>query len=70
MIKGIIDRFEGEYAAVEIEGTIKTVRRSDICGQPQEGDIIVLVDNSWIIERSETDQLAKEIKELADKLWE
>jgi len=70
LIKGIIDRIEVEYAIVEIDGDIKTIRRSDIYVQYREGDVIVLVDNKWNVDRSETEKLAKEIKELADKLWE
>ncbi len=70
MIKGIIDRFEGEYAVVEIEGDIKTIRRSDISNEAREGDVVVLENNHWIIDRKDTEKLRKEIKELADKLWE
>lgn len=70
MIKGIIDRFEGEHAVVEIEGAMKTIKRIDIAGKSREGDVIVFANNKWIIDRPATEILAKEVKELADKLWE
>jgi hydrogenase maturation factor len=70
MMKAIIDRFEGDYAVVEIEGCIKTIRRSYISDEAQEGDILIFENNQWIIDRKDTEKIRKEIKELADKLWE
>ena len=70
MMKAIIDRFEGEYAVLEIQGDIKTIRRSDISNEAREGDVVVLENNQWIIDRKDTEKLRKEVKELADKLWE
>jgi hypothetical protein len=69
MTKGVIDRFEGEYAVVEIGDEIKTIRRNDIPAEAQEGDVVVLENQQWIIDRKDTEILRKEIKELADKLW-
>lgn len=69
MIRGIIDRFEGEYVAVEIEGVIKIIKRSDIPNEAREGDVLAFKKNQWKLDREETEKIKKEIKELADELW-
>ena len=51
MMKGIIDRFEGEYAMVEIEGLVHSIERCDIPDNAREGDLLVFDNNLWIIDR-------------------
>ncbi|PKM77412.1 MAG: DUF3006 domain-containing protein [Firmicutes bacterium HGW-Firmicutes-15] len=70
MIKAVIDRFEGEYAVVEVKGDIKIIRRVDISNEAREGDVVVFKNNQWIIDRKYTGKLRKEIEEMTDKLWE
>jgi hypothetical protein len=70
MIKGIIDRFEGEYAVVEIEGLMKSIKRRDVPAEAREGDLMVFAENGWIIDRENTAKLKKEIQKLADEVWE
>jgi hypothetical protein len=69
MMKGIIDRFEGQHVAVEIEGVIKIIKRSDIPNEAREGDVLAFKKKQWILDREETEKIKKEIKELADELW-
>ncbi len=69
MMQGIIDRFEGEYAIVEIAGKMNSIKRSDIPAEAREGDLLVFNNNGWIIDREGTVKLKKEIQELVDELW-
>ncbi|MDD3365513.1 MAG: DUF3006 domain-containing protein [Syntrophomonas sp.] len=69
MRKGIIDRFEGDYAIVEIEGSMNSIMRSDIPNDAHEGDLMVFDNNQWTIARENTDKRKKEIQELADEVW-
>lgn len=70
MSEVIIDRFEGEFAIVEFEGTPKPMMRSELPDDAREGDILVLENNKWVVAHEKSDKLKKEIHELADKLWE
>jgi len=69
MTKGIIDRFEGDCAVVEIEGVMHHIKRSDIPPDAREGDVMIYDKSQWKIDRQGTDELKKEIQRLADKLW-
>jgi len=69
MTKGIIDRFEGEYAVVEIEGVMNNIKRSDIPADAREGDVIISDKSQWKIDRQATHKLKQEIQKLADELW-
>jgi len=70
MRKGIIDRFEGEFAVVEFEGAMETIKLSDIPNDAREGDVIVFENNRWTIDREDTKRLKNETQKLADELWE
>jgi ribosome recycling factor len=65
MVKVIIDRFEGDYAVVEMDD--KTMINISKCLIPesQEGDIIRIE-----IDKDETEQRKKNIKKLMNDLWE
>lgn len=64
-IKYIIDRFEGDFAVVEIdEGKFANIPRLALPKEAKEGDVI----NVWI-DKDETEQRRKRIKELMDNLW-
>ena len=69
MTKGIIDRFEGEYAVVEIEGVMNNIKRSDIPTDAREGDVIISDKSQWKIDRQATDELKQRVQKLADELW-
>lgn len=65
MLKATIDRFEGDYAVVEMED--KTMVNTPKCLIPesQEGDIIRIE-----IDKDETERRKKDIKKLMNDLWE
>jgi len=70
-VKGIIDRFEGDYAVVEWDGSeMKDILRSLLPKGCEEGDVIHQIGERYVVNRKETEQRKKEIEELTKKLWE
>ncbi|HRY12737.1 MAG TPA: DUF3006 domain-containing protein [Syntrophomonadaceae bacterium] len=66
----IIDRFEGRWAIVEIDGEMKSIRRQLIPPEAREGDVLVLVRRRWQVDREATAKLRQEVERLADEVWE
>jgi hypothetical protein len=70
-MKGIIDRFEGNYAVIEWNGSeMKDILRNFLPKDCKEGDVIHQIGESYVVDRKETEQRKKEIEELAKNLWE
>lgn len=65
-MKVIIDRFEGDYAVVELESRkMVDLHRSLVPKEAVEGDIIEITVNE-----SETKKRKKRIEKLTKDLWE
>ena len=70
-MRGIIDRFEGDIAVVEIEGRkMIHITRRLLPPEAQEGDVIAEESGAYHIDRVETERKKKEIDGLLDELWE
>ncbi|MGI5921790.1 MAG: DUF3006 domain-containing protein [Syntrophomonadaceae bacterium] len=69
MIKGVIDRFEGQFGVIEIEGKVKLVDRNDLPRDAREGDSVAFSHNRWILDKADTALRKEKIERLADKLW-
>ncbi|WP_062231914.1 DUF3006 domain-containing protein [Fictibacillus sp. FJAT-27399] len=69
-VKGIIDRFEGEYAVIEIGNETKDILRTLLPKQAKAGDVIYFKDNEIVINKEETEKLRKEIEDLMDEVWD
>ena len=70
-MKGIIDRFEGDYAVVEFTGRrMVEIHKRDLPAGLKEGDAIRGADGGYVFDEVETKRLKKETKGLFDKLWE
>lgn len=66
---GIIDRFEGDFAIIELENkTIINVERGNIPLEAKEGYVINL-DNVITINFKETKKRKRLINELTDDIW-
>jgi hypothetical protein len=62
----IIDRFEGDYAVVELpDRTFVNIPKKVLPEEAKEGDIITITVN-----KSETERRKDNIRKLADDLWE
>ncbi|MBT2669542.1 DUF3006 domain-containing protein [Streptomyces sp. ISL-14] len=71
MIQGIIDRFEGKIAVVEIEGSdMKDFPKSALPKGAKVGDMLIIDGNTITISKEGTKQLRKEIDDLMDELFE
>ena len=70
-MKGVIDRFEGDYAIIELsDRTIKNIRRSLLPYEAKEGDVIEMNEHGEVrIDEDETDDMKKEIEKLMDDVW-
>ncbi len=70
-MKGIIDRFEGEYAVVEMDDRIMKNIKIEILPQGiKEGTAIKFVNGEWQIDQERTENLKSEIDDLAKNLFE
>lgn len=70
MLNGVIDRFEGKYAVIELEdGTMLNLEKVEIPKEAKEGDaLLIKLDIS--IDNNKTEKLKREIEELTKNLWE
>ena len=69
-MRGIIDRFEGEFVVVEIEGVTKDFPKSIFPTEAKPGDVVLLSDKGVSIQNEETEKLRKEIEQLMADVWE
>lgn len=68
-MKGIIDRFEGEYAVVECEsGKLHNIERNRIPVEAREGDVLIFED-IISIDYDETEKRKEKIQKLAKEIW-
>lgn len=72
MLKGIIDRFEGRYAIVEMpEGTMEFIFKNALPSEADVGDFIIIhTDHHITLDIESTTTRKKEIATLADELFE
>jgi Protein of unknown function (DUF3006). len=69
-MKGIIDRFEGDYVIVEFEGRkMKDISKNLVVPEAKEGDVIVLVDGKYQVDHEETQKRKAEIAKLTEDMW-
>ncbi|MCB8818318.1 DUF3006 domain-containing protein [Desulfosporosinus shakirovi] len=70
-MKGIIDRFEGDYVVVEFEGRkMVDIHKSDLPAGVREGDVIRGINGAYVFDELETERTKKVTKTMFDKLWE
>jgi hypothetical protein len=69
-MRGIIDRFEGKYAVVELQdGNLINIDKARLPVGAKEGMVIHISENITI-DIEETKKRKEEIKELTKDLWE
>lgn len=69
-MKGIVDRFEGEYAVIEVDGKTRDIKRNLIADSVRVSDVVILKNGNWERDSDETDKRKKEVKKLMDSVWE
>lgn len=69
-MKGIIDRFEGEFAVIELENReMINIVKHKIPQSAKEGTVLIINGDKVTIDIEETNRLYKEIKALEEDLW-
>jgi len=69
-MKGIIDRFEGDYAVVELEdGKMLNINKIKLPTGVEEG-MTIHISEVITIDKAETLKRKKEIEKLTEDLWE
>jgi hypothetical protein len=69
-VKGIVDRFEGEFVVIEVDRVTKDILKADVDANVKAGDTVVFVDGKWLTDEDKTKSRAMEIKKLMDNVWE
>lgn len=69
-MKGIIDRFEGEFVVIEVDGETRDIPRAEVHPDVKVNDAVVVVDGIWIVDEQETVNRNEQIKKLMDQVWE
>ncbi|MGM9957309.1 MAG: DUF3006 domain-containing protein [Peribacillus sp.] len=71
MKQGIIDRFEGKIAVVEIDGgDMKDLPKSALPEGAKVGDMLIIDGDTITVSKEGTRKLKKEIDDLMDELFE
>lgn len=70
MKRGIVDRFEGDFAIVELENGFERIPRSKLPEGVKEGDSVNISAGGTTIDHEDTDKRRKKIKALMDKLFQ
>ena len=69
-MKGIVDRFEGNYAVVELQdGKIINIDKKKLPKEIEEG-MVIHISESITIDIDETKKRKAEIEKLTEDLWE
>lgn len=70
LVRGIIDRFEGDFAVVEMDDeSMLNIRKDRLPKGVREGIVLVIEDNCIRIDEEQTKRLEEEIKALEEELW-
>ncbi len=70
MKHGIVDRFEGELAVIEVDGDSITVARAQLPDGIRPGDAVRFEADGISLDERETSRRKQEIEALMDELWE
>lgn len=70
MRKGIIDRFEGQFAVVEFDGKSEDILISELPTEIKVGDSLIFEEGSIMIDTEDTTSRKEEIDRLMDELFE
>jgi hypothetical protein len=69
-VKGIVDRFEGNYVVIEIDGATQDILKSEVDEQVQVGDSVSFINGTWKTDKGDTQSREHKIKKLMGDVWE
>ncbi|MCG7408240.1 DUF3006 domain-containing protein [Paenibacillus sp. ACRRX] len=67
---GVIDRFEGDWAVIEMNGDMQEVERRQLPAHARPGDAVVIEDGKIRVDQERTVRLRQEADMLIDELFE
>jgi hypothetical protein len=70
LMKGIIDRFEGNIVVVEIDGETQDFPKSIFPKEAEVGDVVNIDGDKVTVDKKATEKLRKEIEYLMNEVWE
>ena len=66
----IIDRFEGDFAVVEVDGKeMRDIPKTDISVTAKEGDVLKLVSGNYEVDFEETKRRRAEVEQMMKDMW-
>lgn len=69
-MKAIIDRFEGDFAVLELEDkNILNINKNKIPKEAKEGDVLRIENDYIVLDNEEREKLKKEIEEITKDVW-
>jgi len=70
MKEGIVDRFEGDFAVIEIGGKMVDVARSLVDEDVMVNDVVIWKGGKWIRDEEKTKKRMAAIRKLMNRVWE
>lgn len=70
MERGVIDRFEGEWVVIEIEGTTRDFPRTSLPKEMKVGDAVIIDNGSIRPNNQESAKRKSDMEQLMDELFE
>ncbi|MBT2757944.1 DUF3006 domain-containing protein [Mesobacillus foraminis] len=70
MIKGIIDRFEGDITVIEVDGKTMDFPKAIFPKKADVGDVVEICGDQVKVLGYESGKLRKEIEDLMRDVWE
>ena len=69
-MKGIVDRIEGNFFVIEIDGVTKDIPKEQVASDVKVNDTVELLNGIWTKNEQLTKKRSEEIKKLMNSLWE
>jgi len=66
----ILDRFEGDYASVEIDGEMIDIKKHLIDKCVKEGDVLIVIDGIYYTDHQVTEKRKKDVTDKFKDMWE
>ncbi|WP_051286775.1 DUF3006 domain-containing protein [Paenibacillus taiwanensis] len=67
---GVIDRFEEEWAVIEVDGNMQEVKRHLLPVHARPGDAVVIENGAIRVDQERTARLRQEAEQMVDELFE
>lgn len=67
---GIVDRFEGVYAIIEVDGRMHDVQRDQLESCVHVGDVVKLDGAVWMVDKQATEARKRNVKQMMDEVWD